>query len=142
MDVEKKSPMTPAQKARTLFAVLFNIVVSISIILVNKWVYTVVGFPNMTLTLLHFLSTFGCLQVCRWLNMFTPKRAPIEHMIPVALCFCGFVVITNLSLEHNSVGTYQVAKVLTTPSVMFIQLYYGNRTNLATGLTVVSVYIM
>jgi solute carrier family 35 protein E3 len=62
-------------------------------------------------------------------------------MIPLALCFCGFVVLTNLSLENNSVGTYQVAKVMTTPCVLLIQYYYyGKSVNTATLLTVVSYY--
>lgn len=60
-------------------------------------------------------------------------------MIPLALCFCGFVVVTNLSLENNSVGTYQVAKVMTTPCVLLIQYYcYGKFASKATILTVVS----
>lgn len=59
-------------------------------------------------------------------------------MIPLAVCFCGFVVLTNLSLENNSVGTYQVAKVMTTPCVLLIQYHcYGKLTRTATVLTVV-----
>lgn len=126
---------------KTGFAVCLNISVSISIVLINKWLYTSVGFPNMTLTLMHFISTFFCLHVCQLLGVFSVKKVPLISMIPLALCFCGFVVLTNLSLENNSVGTYQVAKVMTTPCVLLIQYhYYGKSVNTATLLTVVSYY--
>jgi hypothetical protein len=35
-------------------------------------------------------------------------RAPMQHVLPLCLSFCGFVVLTNLSLQYNSVGFYQV----------------------------------
>ena len=96
------------KKIKTGLAVFLNISVSIAIVLINKWLYTVVGFPNMTLTFMHFISTFFCLHVCQLLGVFSVKKVPLISMIPLALCFCGFVVLTNLSLENNSVGTYQV----------------------------------
>ncbi|XP_046437845.1 solute carrier family 35 member E3-like [Daphnia pulex] len=53
-----------------------------------------------------------------------------------------YMVLTNLSLENNSVGTYQVAKVMTTPCVLLIQYhYYGKSINTATLLTVIPIII-
>lgn len=127
------------KKFKTGLAVLLNVSVSIAIVLTNKWLYTIVGFPNMTLTLMHFTSTFICLHVCQAFGVFTVKKVPMASMIPLAVCFCGFVVLTNLSLENNSVGTYQVAKVMTTPCVLLIQYYfYSKFATRATILTVVS----
>ena len=126
-------------KYKTVFAVLFNIVVSLSIVIVNKYLYAHAGFPNMTLTFMHFVTTFLCLHVCQMWGMFSLKSVPILSMIPLAIAFCGFVVLTNLSLENNSVGTYQVAKVMTTPCVLLIQYYYyGKSTSRKILLTVVS----
>lgn len=127
------------KKTKTSLAVLLNISVSIAIVLTNKWLYSVVGFPNMTLTFMHFVTTFACLYVCQLMGVFKVKRVPLSSMIPLAVCFCGFVVLTNLSLENNSVGTYQVAKVMTTPCVLLIQYYfYSKLTSIRTVLTVVS----
>ena len=131
------------KKEKNSLALLLNISVSIAIVLTNKWLYTVVGFPNMTLTLMHFISTFICLHICQLMGVFAVKKVPVKSMIPLAVCFCGFVVLTNLSLENNSVGTYQVAKVMTTPCVLLIQYqYYGKLTNTAIKLTVVSKSIL
>ena len=51
---------------------------------------------------------------------------PIRSVVLLSLSFCGFVVLTNLSLKTNSVAFYQMAKVLTTPFVGLIQHFvYG-----------------
>ena len=117
-----------------------NICCSILIVLVNKWIYTHYGFPNMLLTCIHFIVTSIGLFICRQMNVFEPKSLPIQKMIPLALTFCGFVVFTNLSLETNTVGTYQLIKTMTTPCIMFIQTqFYEKEFSMPVKLTVVSV---
>jgi solute carrier family 35, member E3 len=86
-----------------------------------------VGFPNITLTLVHFVVTGLGLQICCFCSVFKAKSAPFLEMLPIAFTFCGFVVFTNLSLQNNTIGTYQVAKVMTTPVVVIIQLYFYNK---------------
>jgi len=104
-----------------------NIVLSISIVLLNKAVYTHIGFPNMTLTFIHFVFTAIGMQICRWSNLFVFKPLPMKQMIPVSMTFCGFVVLTNLSLQSNTVGTYQIIKSLTTPVIIVIQTFFYAR---------------
>ena len=116
-----------------------NLFCSIIIVLVNKWIYTYYGFPNMTMTCIHFIFTTVGLILCEQLNTFQPKRLPIDKMLPLSLTFCGFVVLTNLSLQTNSVGTYQIAKTMTTPCIIFIQSqFYGRRFSKKVKLTLVS----
>lgn len=110
--------------AITLFYLIFNTVSSIVIVLLNKWVYKYVGFPNLTLTFLHFVVTFVGLILCQKCNVFKVKYVPLRDMMPLAFAFCGFVVFTNLSLQNNTVGTYQVAKVMTTPCIILIQIFF------------------
>ena len=121
---EEKSP--PSRVFITCCLVM-NVGVSILIVLLNKWVYTHYGFPNMTMTCIHFIFTFIGLLICRVFGMFEVKRLPIVKMIPLSLTFCGFVVFTNLSLQNNTVGTYQIAKCMTTPCIIIIQTYFYNR---------------
>lgn len=97
------------------------------IVLLNKWLYVNTGFPNITLSMIHFLITFLGLIICERLNVFCIKSVPLKEMILIAMSFCGFVVLTNLSLAHNTVGTYQIAKMLTTPCVIFMQIIFYNK---------------
>ena len=124
--------MTEAQKPGysktfTLVCLMANIALSISIVLVNKSVYEFYHFPNMTLTCLHFVCTFVGMCICRAMGMFQPKALPLLKMAPIAVTFCGFVVFTNLSLQYNTVGTYQIIKSMTTPCIIILQTYFYQR---------------
>ena len=116
-----------------------NLFSAIGIVMMNKTIYVRYKFPSMSLTLVHFAMTSLCLQLCVWLNVFSPKRLQVAKVVPLAMSFCGFVVFTNLSLQFNTVGTYQLVKALTTPVILFIQaLVYSKKSSLQTRLTVVS----
>ncbi|GIX81196.1 solute carrier family 35 member E3 [Caerostris extrusa] len=104
-----------------------NIVLSVAIVLVNKIVYVRTQFPNVTLTFIHFVVTFCGIKLCESFNVFQVKRLPVLQVLPLAISFCGFVVFTNLSLGFNTVGTYQILKTLTMPTIMLIQTFMYNR---------------
>lgn len=136
VNVENKSKMHPAVLTVGLS---INFLASICIVFINKWIYVHHGFPNITLTCIHFLVTYLGLVICSFLQIFKPRRLPILKIIPLSLTFCGFVVFTNLSLQNNTVGTYQLAKALTTPAIIGIHTLFYNRsysTNIK--LTIVS----
>lgn len=105
-----------------------NIVFSVAIVLVNKIVYVRTKFPNVTLTFIHFVLTFFGTYICERFNIFKVKQLPVLQILPLAISFCGFVVFTNLSLGFNTVGTYQILKTLTMPTIMLIQTYLYERT--------------
>ena len=130
--------MAAPSKKVVLAALLLNICFSILIVLTNKWIYTHYGFPNLTMNCIHFVFTTLGLLICQKLNIFQPKSLPIRQMIPLSLTFGGFVVFTNLSLQENTVGTYQLAKYMTTPCIMLIQTYfYGRKFSTKVKITVV-----
>ncbi|XP_043302199.1 E3 ubiquitin-protein ligase Mdm2 isoform X1 [Cervus canadensis] len=106
---------------RIAAGLLLNLLVSICIVFLNKWIYVHYGFPNMSLTLVHFVVTWLGLYVCQKLDIFAPKSLPPSKLLLLALSFCGFVVFTNLSLQNNTIGTYQLAKAMTTPVIIVIQ---------------------
>lgn len=142
MGSEDATPTKKVEYTSTFvtFNLLLNIALSISIVLLNKSVYTHIHFPNMTLTLVHFVFTTIGMVACRFLGVFVVKPLPIAKMLPISLTFCGFVVVTNLSLQSNTVGTYQIIKCLTTPCVMLIQaMFYSKSFSLKVKLTLVSV---
>ena len=108
--------------------ILTNVVSSVAIIQVNKYIYVNYEYPNMALTCLHFIFTFIGLVICERCGVFKIKKVPIVKMLPMSVSFCGFVVLTNYSLQYNSVGTYQCLKALTTPIVVVISMYLYNQT--------------
>lgn len=126
-------------KAVLTLGLVINICSSICIVFLNKWLYVHHGFPNMTLTCIHFATTYIGLRLCVLLNVFQPKRLSVLKVVPLSLAFCGFVVFTNLSLQNNTVGTYQLAKTLTTPAIVGIHtFFYNKRYSTQIKLTVVN----
>ena len=77
-----------------------------------------------TLTALHFLLTYAGLEVAACLRFFDRKRVPLLGVLPLSVAFCGFIVFNNLSLQHNTIGIYQVTKVLTTPVIVIINMAF------------------
>jgi solute carrier family 35, member E3 len=106
-----------------------NFVSSVAIIWLNKWVF-MSGFDfAISLTVVHFLFTFGGLWIAMSWGLFhREKTLSLIQILPISLAFCGFVVFNNLSLQYNSIGIYQLMKVMTTPTIVGIQyLVHGTR---------------
>ncbi|KAI8906359.1 triose-phosphate transporter family-domain-containing protein [Gorgonomyces haynaldii] len=113
------------QRFHALGPIFLNIFSSVGIVIANKWVFNEDGFSFGTLlTAIHFLTTFAGLLICSAFGIFERKHIPIPQVLPLSIVFAAFVVLTNLSLVHNSVGFYQTAKVLTTPTVLLIQFVF------------------
>jgi len=71
------------------------------------WHFTATG-------LVLYISTKGPFRA------FKPVRLNPWDMLPVCAFFAGYVVLGNLSLTFNSIGFYQLSKVMTTPTVVLI----------------------
>lgn len=105
----------------------FNFISATAIVFVNKILFQVYGMEYSTfVTGCHIVLTTLGLGICQRLGMFEPKPLKQLDVLPITLAFCGFVVFNNLSLQHNSVGFYQLCKVMTTPVIVVMQYYmYG-----------------
>ena len=118
---------------------LINLISSVAIIQFNKYIYTQYFFSNMCLTCIHFLVTFVCLILCVHVGIVDFVHISIKRMLPMAISFCGYILLTNYSLQFNSIGTYQCLKALSTPGVMIISvLFYKHEYSAKVKLTVVS----
>ncbi|KAI8049211.1 triose-phosphate transporter family-domain-containing protein [Syncephalis plumigaleata] len=117
------------ERHRTTAAILLNISSSVGIVMVNKLVFRIYAFEFATfVTVIHFCCTWAGLGICARLGTFEPKPVAWRRMIGLCATFCGFVVLTNISLQYNSIGFYQMAKVLTTPAVAIIQFLFYSKT--------------
>jgi solute carrier family 35 protein E3 len=110
----------------TMLVMGLNFFSSVFIIWANKMSFnTGFEFPTI-LTIVHFLSTFFGLYLCVRHRLFDLKYLPVLQVLPISLAFCGFVVFNNLSLQTNTIGTYQLLKVMTTPVIVGIQFFWYN----------------
>ncbi|KAA8491973.1 Solute carrier family 35 member E3 [Porphyridium purpureum] len=104
---------------------LLNFASSTGIVVSNKYVMDALGFKFATsLTFLHFVMTFLMLALVRLFSGFEIKRLPVAKVAKLAAGNMGFVVLTNLSLQYNSIGFYQIMKVMTTPTVVFLEAVF------------------
>ena len=121
---------------------LINILASISMIFLNNYIFLHLQISTILLTAIQMLSTSVGLMVCLKLKTFKFKKVSIIEILPLAISFCLFVVFTNLSLEYNIIGTYQLFKVLTTPTVALISWrYYKIKYSKMLVLTLIPVII-
>jgi solute carrier family 35 protein E3 len=115
--------------ATTVSYMAFNFFSATAIVFVNKVLFQHYGMAFSTfVTAMHFAFTYAGTLLCEWFGMFEPKELRHLDVIPITLAFCGFVIFNNLSLQHNSVGFYQLMKVMTTPVIVVLQYaLYGVR---------------
>ena len=112
------------QFAKTSFWMSVNFISCVWIIWATKICFQH-GFKYGTfLTAFHFLLTYIGLEVSAVCHFFERRRLPILGVLPLSIAFCGFIVFNNLSLEYNTIGIYQVTKVLTTPVIVLINIVF------------------
>ncbi|KAI4317173.1 hypothetical protein L6164_025067 [Bauhinia variegata] len=122
---------------------LFNVVTSVSIILVNKALMAKYGFTfATTLTGLHFATTTLLTTVLRWLGYIQSSHLPLSDLIKFVL-FANFSIVgMNVSLMWNSVGFYQIAKLSMIPVSCFLEVVLDNvRYSRDTKLSIVVVLL-
>ena len=84
----------------------------------------------------HFFATAVVLYVATRspFNLFKAVKLPLSHMVPISAFFGGFLLLGNLSLSLNTVGFYQLAKIMTTPTVVLLNFILLRKTISATML--------
>merc|ERR1712156_934062 len=90
-----------------------NYVAALGIVFINKWLYkNIVYLPTVVLIAFHFMCTFLALAVIRCCGTFKAKSVSILSILPLSLTFCGSMVLTNMSLNKNTIGTFQALKLI------------------------------
>jgi solute carrier family 35 protein E3 len=122
----KKDPVD--MQLNVLFWIVMSILSSTFLILINKVIMKSYEFTFVySLTTLHFLAGAIATQIaasgCR---AFVPKSIGLRENVIVAASAVGSVATMNLSLQYNSVGTYQMLKLLVIPCCMLVQYMFHN----------------
>jgi len=92
---------------------------------------------QISTTTYHFATTFVLLFLSshpagpllgHLKPVFTPRWLPIKSILPICILFAGFLVLGNLSLTYNSVSFFQLAKILTVPTVVLFNFILFRKT--------------
>ncbi|ONK69346.1 uncharacterized protein A4U43_C05F21900 [Asparagus officinalis] len=128
-------------------ALTFNFVVSVGIIMANKLVMGQVGFNfPIALSLIHYATAWILMAIFKALSML-PASPPSKSTPFSSLFLLGAVMsfstgLANISLKHNSVGFYQMAKIAVTPTIALAEFILFKKKvppSKVLALTVVSV---
>lgn len=100
------------------FWLVLNVAAVVGIVSTNKLVFTRFKFHFGTLlTVIHFMVTSIFLEIGKLFGLIERKKGVnLLKIVPLSISFCGFVVLTNLSLQYNTIGTYQV-KIITSLNI-------------------------
>lgn len=100
----------------------FNIVSVVAIVVVNKAVFSTVGFHFPTLLVcIHCVVTHLGLRAACAYGAFEAKVFERRSLVVLALSFIGYNVLSLANLNVNTVGFYQITKIIATPATMLLE---------------------
>jgi len=133
--LDESEDTIPRPSLRQVFidysCVLLNVTSTIAIVFINKIVLSdeQLRHCQISIAAYHFFISFVVLYIAgRLLKMFPVVFLPVKEVFSVAAFFAGFLILGNLSLTFNSVSFYQLAKILTTPTVVFLNFIILGKT--------------
>ncbi|GAV59657.1 TPT domain-containing protein/UAA domain-containing protein [Cephalotus follicularis] len=114
-------------------AMTFNFMVSAGIIMTNKLVMGKVGFNfPIFLTLIHYTVAWLLLAIFKALSLIPvsppSKTTPFSSLFALGAIMSFASGLANTSLNHNSVGFYQMAKIAVTPSIVLAEFVLFRKT--------------
>ncbi len=114
------------QSRRIASLIVASIASSVVLILGNKVLITKFGFSHVLfLSATHFFACMAFLELLAAYYYFTPKR----HTVPSSIAWtmasfgCASIVFMNFNLKYNSVGVYQMSKLLCIPVMVLLQRF-------------------
>lgn len=122
-----------------VFAWFSNVITSILIIFLTKWVMSVYNFKfATTICGLHFLSCAAAIRSASTLGFVEHVPIPFKHVLTFSVIGSISIASANLSLLLNTVGFYQIAKLLLAPFVCAVEsIYFGKRFSAAVLVSIV-----
>ncbi|KAH0458840.1 hypothetical protein IEQ34_011654 [Dendrobium chrysotoxum] len=128
-------------------AMSFNFMISVGIIMANKLVMGKVGFNfPVALSLIHYVTAWFLMAVFRLFSLLPvsppSKSTPFSSLFLLGAVMSFSTGLSNISLKHNSVGFYQMAKISVTPTIALAEfLFFSKKVTLYKVLALVVVSI-
>ena len=117
---------------KSILALGSNVILAIMIIILNKYLFSELKFNfPVALTAINYAVVWALTELCRRLQLYKqlPKKAmPLDVNLTKLIIIVAFAVpINNLSLNANGVGTYQLLKLLVTPTICYFEYLINGR---------------
>ncbi|CAF2373977.1 unnamed protein product [Rotaria sp. Silwood2] len=121
-----------------------NFISAILLIYVSKWFFLQYPISSLTLTIINcFFSGFFASIILQFLSKISIKNIQTStnrfkslfHLFLISISFSAFITFSNLSLQYNTIGTYQLIKLQVPPTLMiieWIQLQLGLNSSILT----------
>lgn len=99
-----------------------NVLSSIALVVLNKWLFSVEGWRfGTTLIVLHIGTTYAVCEGMACCGVFERKSLSLYPVLQLAIVAVLSTVFMNLSLLYNSLGTYQLSKLMIIPCTISLQ---------------------
>lgn len=119
---------TLVENATPLLYSAFNIVAVTAIVIINKRVFKTFSFHfPILLLLIHTCVTYIGVRTAACFGAFEIKELPTRPLVILAGSFIFYNALSLINLNINTVGFYQVSKILVTPSVMVIESIFFDK---------------
>ncbi|KAH6879996.1 hypothetical protein B0T10DRAFT_519575 [Thelonectria olida] len=109
---------------QALFWMAVNIVATVLIVFTNKAIFDDrnLRYIQISFAAFHFAVTWLGLWVLSLdrFAFFEPKQVSFTQVVPLSVAMTLNVIFPNLSLAYSTVAFYQIARVLVTPCVAFL----------------------
>jgi len=114
-----------------------NFFFSVAVITANKHAFGCFPFPG-ALTAVHYLLSWAGVEALLKAGAFERKPIDSSHrhiFVPLIIAWSLGNTLSNVSLEKNSVGFYQMMKILVTPAVVAVDWFaYGKVVGCASAI--------
>ncbi|XP_020705715.1 nucleotide-sugar uncharacterized transporter 2 isoform X2 [Dendrobium catenatum] len=110
----------------------FNFMISVGIIMANKLVMGKIGFNfPVALSLIHYVTAWFLMAVFRLFSLLPvsppSKSTPFSSLFLLGAVMSFSTGLSNISLKHNSVGFYQMAKISVTPTIALAEFLFFSK---------------
>ena len=128
LSLGRRFPIQIMIASDVVVGIVANVLSSVGLVLINKYLFARLHYEYMVvLSGYHFIFTWLSCTVMMRMGVFQYKPAPVKSVLPLCIGSVGSVAFMNLNLAYNSVGFYQLSKLLCIPATLFIQAYYFNK---------------
>lgn len=109
-------------------AVGINTVSAVTLVIVNKWLFSTLHWPyGALLMLIHAISTKAMTSSLACCNFVPSSNPPVKAIMKMAAINVLSVLFSTMNLIYNSFGIFQLCRILVIPATVLWQIILLNK---------------